>query len=95
MSASSRPLRPRGGEHGRDSVRRIDWRSRGVWLRIGCGLTAAWLAFVILVTGNDVTHPLLRYLFTVPLAGWIAGLVAGRVAGRVVARLWPPRSAGG
>ncbi len=91
MSASSRPLWPRGVVQGRDSVRRIDWRSRGVWLRIGYGLTAAWMAFVILATGNDVTHPLFGYLFTVPLAGWVAGLIAGRV----VARLWPPRSEGG
>ncbi|MFQ5958022.1 MAG: hypothetical protein ACE5LF_01495 [Alphaproteobacteria bacterium] len=72
-------------------MNRIDWRSRTAWFRIGYALTAVWMTFVILVTGNDLAHPLFRYLFVVPLAGWIAGLLVGRVVGR----LWPSRSDGG
>ena len=46
------------------------------WTKVGFGLTAAWMLGVVLVTGNDVTHPLFDYIFSVPLVVWAVGLIA-------------------
>jgi len=55
----------------------IDWRSRATWQRIGVTLTAAWMIGVLVVTENDVTHPLFDYIFRVPLVGWAVGIAVG------------------
>ena len=49
------------------------------WTKVAYGLTAAWMIAVIAITGNNVTHPLFDYIFTVPLAAWIGGLVVARL----------------
>lgn len=66
----------------------IDWRSRKLWHGIGYVGSAAWMVYIVMATGNDVSHPLFNYIFIVPLAGWIGGLVAARLLARV---LPPPR----
>lgn len=59
--------------------RAIDWRSRRLWHALGYGATALWMLGVVIVTGNDVSHPLFRTIFIVPLGGWILGLLIARL----------------
>lgn len=66
--------------------RRIPWRSRILWQRLGYGLTALWMIGVLAVTREDVHHPLFEFIFIVPLTGWILGLLVAAA----IARLWPP-----
>ncbi|MDJ0950302.1 MAG: hypothetical protein QNJ94_15425 [Alphaproteobacteria bacterium] len=66
----------------------IDWRSGKVWQRIGYTASAAWMIFVVVATGNDVTHPLFNFIFIVPLAGWIIGIAVAKL----IARRRPPDS---
>ena len=65
----------------------IDWRSRKLWHGLGYASSAAWMLYVVVATGNDVSHPLFNYIFIVPLAGWVAGLVIAKLLARVL----PPR----
>ncbi len=53
------------------------------WTKVGYGLTAAWMVVVLGITGNDVTHPLFDYIFSVPLAVWAAVLALGYVLRRL------------
>ena len=62
-----------------EPARKLDWRSRRLWQAIGYGATAAWMFAIVVITGNDVSHPLFRYIFIVPLGGWILGLVVARL----------------
>ena len=62
----------------------LDWRSRRLWQGIGYAASAAWMLGIVIITGNDTGHPLFRYIFIVPLAGWILGLLVARY-------LLPPR----
>lgn len=53
--------------------------SSGVYFKIfGYILTAAWVGFVLAVSGGDSNHPLFDYIFIVPLAGWIIGMLVAR-----------------
>ena len=52
----------------------IDWRSRTLWQTVGYTLSAAWMLFVLVQTGGNVSHPLFDYIFIVPLVLWSAGL---------------------
>ncbi len=47
--------------------------------KVGFGLTAAWMLAIVLITGNDVAHPLFDYIFSVPIAVWIAVLLIERL----------------
>ena len=49
------------------------------WRTVGFYLTAAWLLFVVAVSGGDGSHPLFDYIFIVPLAGWIAAVLVDRI----------------
>ena len=51
------------------------WRRKEPVQRIGYVLTAIWMAGIVVVTNGDTGHVLFDFIFTVPLAGWIAGLV--------------------
>ena len=53
------------------------------WTKAGYGLTALWMLIVLWITGNDPGHPFYQYIFSVPLAGWIAALVV-----RYIIRTW-------
>ncbi|MFO0997646.1 MAG: hypothetical protein U1F33_13280 [Alphaproteobacteria bacterium] len=57
----------------------INWRNRQLWLRIGYILTFAWIIAVYEITNGHSGHPLSRYMFIVPLGGWILGLVIARL----------------
>lgn len=61
---------------------RIDWRSGKLWQRIGYGGSAAWMLFVVTVTGNDPDHWFFNFIFIVPLAGWLIGIAVARVLKR-------------
>ena len=60
----------------------VDWRSRRLWHSVGYVGSAAWMIGVVAITGRDVSHPLFRYVFIVPLAGWIVGLAVARLLSR-------------
>jgi hypothetical protein len=65
--------------------RDFPWRSRLLWLRIGYGLTAAWMIAILVITRQDVNDPLFDLLFSVPLGGWILGMIVARIVGH----FWP------
>lgn len=58
------------------------WRSGKLWHRIGYAFTAIWIVGIILVTGQDVTHPLFDLIFIVPLGFWIVGLTIANLLKR-------------
>lgn len=62
------------------------WRSKIFWHRIGYGLTSIWFVFILWKSGADPSHAWFRYMFIVPLAGWVLGLVVAAI----VRRIWPP-----
>ena len=66
-----------GGTDGRDGRLPIPWS------KVGYGLTAAWMVFVLIVTKNDVGHPLFNYIFRVPLVVWVTGLVIAHLVKRL------------
>ena len=49
----------------------LDWRDKRSWHLAGIVLTAIWLTGIALKTGGDPAHPLFRYIFIVPLVGWL------------------------
>lgn len=58
------------------------WRRKEPVQRIGYVLTAIWMAGIVVVTNGDTGHVLFDFIFTVPLAGWIAGLVVAALLRR-------------
>ena len=56
----------------------LDWRSSKLWHRIGYAATAIWMIGVLAVTDSDPNHPLFRYIFIVPLGGWLLGILIAR-----------------
>lgn len=62
------------------------WRSKIFWHRVGYALTSAWFVYVLWKSGADPSHVNFRYIFIVPLAGWILGLAVAAI----VRRVWPP-----
>jgi hypothetical protein len=69
---------------------RGNWRSRQLWHAIGYGLSAAWIAWVIYMSGGDADDPWFDYIFIVPLGGWAVGITVAAVLKRV---LPPPNAA--
>ncbi len=58
------------------------WRRKEPVQRIGYVLTAVWMAGIVIVTNGDTGHVLFDFIFSVPLAGWIAGLVVAALLRR-------------
>ena len=58
------------------------WRRKEPVQRIGYFLTAVWMAGIVIVTNGDTGHVLFDFIFSVPLAGWIAGLVVAALLRR-------------
>ncbi|MCP5368486.1 MAG: hypothetical protein H6906_13340 [Hyphomicrobiales bacterium] len=75
-----------------DGPQPIDWRSARTWQKLGYGLTAAWMLFVILYTDSDPGHPLFNAIFLVPIAGWVAAIALARVLGPRLRRDPPPEA---
>lgn len=49
------------------------------WHRVGVWLTAAWILLVLVVSGGRRSHPLMDYIFVVPLAAWVVAVIAERL----------------
>ena len=52
------------------------------WQTVGLYLTAAWLFFVVAYSGGDRAHPLFTYIFTVPMAAWVAAVAVAWLRAR-------------
>ncbi|HBN48149.1 MULTISPECIES: hypothetical protein [Thalassospira] len=46
---------------------------------MGYLLTAAWVGYILAISGGDTTHPMFDYIFVVPLAFWIGGMIIGKI----------------
>ena len=57
-----------------------------LWKNIGYVISAIWMVGVLVITGSDTKHALFRYIFLVPLAGWILGLIIGALLKRHYAK---------
>ena len=69
-----------------DEAKRIDWRSRRLWMTVGHIGTAAWMVFVLARTGGDVDDPLFDLIFLVPLTAWIVDLIVARIIAALTKR---------
>jgi hypothetical protein len=66
----------------------IDWRGRRLWQGVGYFASAAWMVYVLAVSGGDVEHKLFDYIFIVPIGMWAVGLaVAWAIRKRAGPRL--------
>ncbi|MCW5700794.1 MAG: hypothetical protein KIT00_13245 [Rhodospirillales bacterium] len=59
---------------------------REFWTKVGYGLTAAWMVFVVVWTDNDPSHPFFNFIFAVPLAGWITVVAVVKLVGFIKSR---------
>lgn len=75
-------MKPGGLDWRNIDWRKINWRSRVLWHGLGYAVSAAWMLYVVVATGNDVRAPLFSYIFAVPLALWIGGLLVARLLRR-------------
>ncbi|KZB51286.1 hypothetical protein AUP42_17695 [Thalassospira lucentensis] len=46
---------------------------------MGYLLTAAWVGYILAISGGDTTHPMFDYIFVVPLAFWIGGMIIAKI----------------
>ncbi|WP_417811412.1 hypothetical protein [Thalassospira alkalitolerans] len=46
---------------------------------MGYLLTAAWVGYILAISGGDTSHPMFDYIFVVPLAFWIGGMIVGKI----------------
>ncbi|WP_339860940.1 hypothetical protein [Thalassospira alkalitolerans] len=46
---------------------------------MGYLLTAAWVGYILAISGGDTGHPMFDYIFVVPLAFWIGGMIVGKI----------------
>lgn len=58
------------------------WRRKEPVQRIGYILSAVWMVGIVVVTNGDTGHVLFDFIFTVPLAGWVAGLIVAALLRR-------------
>ncbi len=59
-----------------------NWRDKKTWNLAGYLLTAAWIGYVALKSGGDPGHPLVDYIFLVPIGLWVVIILATRMLGR-------------
>lgn len=62
----------------------IGWRSRRLWHGLGYLVSAGWMLFVVVWTGNDTDHPLFSWIFLVPLGLWIGGVTVAALVSRLL-----------
>ncbi len=55
------------------------WRKKKTWQSAGIVLTALWFTFVAMASRGDTSHPLVDYIFLVPLGMWLVIVVATRI----------------
>ncbi len=58
-----------------------NWRDKKTWNMAGYVLTAAWIGYVALNSGGDPGHPLVDFIFLVPIVLWLVIIVATRLLG--------------
>lgn len=51
------------------------------WTKAATWLTVAWVAYVWIDIQGDYSHPMARFMFLVPLGGWIAMIAVAKVFG--------------
>jgi hypothetical protein len=61
-------------------------RTRAFWIKLGYAATALWMAGIIVLTDGNTRHPLFRYIFIVPLAGWVVVFVVEQAVKRLRGR---------